>query len=265
MFYKIVQVTLIFVFVVYLLIISAFWFGQSALIYPDQGTDLVKCDLPLGAKLFNENIDNTQIDGIFTLATKVQGPRKVLVFFHGNAESACSWRFAGVNHLSILGYDTLVVEYPGYAGLTGKPSLKRNTDMIDALVNWIAVQKYENVSVIGYSLGSGIASMLTNKTNVDSLILFAPYDKLSNVVRDIAPIMPSFLIHQNYKNDVLLSNFKGPVTIIHGANDDVIKPKRSEALARHLHNVERIVIPNTGHHGLFKTEFFDQLLKEKLP
>lgn len=258
---KTIKFTIIALISLYAIILIAFWFLQSAMIYPDQGTHLSECNLPKGAKIFHRNIDGGELDGIFTAV----GNRKLLIFFHGNAESACAWRFAGINHIAAQGYDTLVIEYPGYAGLSGKPSLLRNDAMTNALAKWLAQNNYEKTAILGYSLGSGIASMLSEKIDPDAVLLFAPFDKMANVIRDIAPFIPSFIVHQNYQNDRALSEYEGPVTIIHGAGDMVISPKRSEALANSLTNVDRIILQGKGHNGLFETAFFDQLLKDKLP
>ncbi len=258
---KLVKMLIIIAIAAYAFVLAVFWFAQSAMIYPNQGTHLSQCDLPKGTEIFNEHIDGFELNGIFTKTDN----HKILIFFHGNNESACSWRFAGINHIAAHGYDTLIMEYPGYAGLDGKPSIERNKMMTDALAKWLEQNDYDKTVVLGYSLGSGIASMLTKEIDPDALLLFAPYDRMANVVRDIAPFIPSFIVQENYKNDKELSNHKGPITIVHGSNDNVISPARSESLAKSLIDVDSITLADRGHHGLFETKFFDELLRQKLP
>ena len=115
--------------------------------------------------------------GIFTPG----GGRGVVVFFHGNGGSACGWRYLGPNHVAAHGFDTLVVEYPGYAGdrrETGADSIEA---MIASAARWSA--RYDRIAVMGFSLGTGMASELARRVRPESVTLFAPFDSLSALVR----------------------------------------------------------------------------------
>ncbi len=257
---KLLQILIIGALFFYFALLLIFILAQKRLTYPAPTTPLLSCDLPQGVDFFEETQSDTELKGIYHKA----GQNKLLIFFHGNGEGACSWRYLGKNHVSKQGFDTLVMEYPGYSGLAGKPSKKANFAMVNALATWLETQNYEDIAIMGFSLGTGMASELAPKLNTKTLILLAPYDRMRRVVRDIAPFIPNFLISENYQNDIALQNFKAKVTIIHGAKDPLIRPVRSEVLAASLQNVERIIRENRGHDDLFDDEFINWLLDHTL-
>ncbi len=257
---KIILAIMIALLGLYLTVLLILYFTQKFVFYPGSRDTHTECDLPDGVSFFEENVSGIELNGIFHDA----GHDKLFVFFHGNGESACSWRYLGKNHVSKLGYNTLVMEYPGYSGTDGKPSIKSNLAMVSALVDWFEAQDYENVAVMGFSLGTAMASDFAPKVKAEHLILIAPFDRMRRVAHDHVPFVPSFLITENYKNDVALEGYSYPVTIFHGAEDRIIYPKRSAALADELENVERFVIEGRGHNDLFDDEMVDWMLQQGL-
>ncbi len=233
---------------------------QGKMIYQPDDQNLADCTLPEGAVFWQQNDEQ----GILSAA----GNDKLLIFFHGNADSACNWRYLGVNHLNPLGYDVLVMEYPGYGGDARPPGKGLIEDMIVVSNAWVVAENYTETVVMGYSLGTGAASIYAAQFGADAVILFAPYDSIYEVARGQGIDYPRFLLTEDFDNITSLSDVDAPISIVHGALDQVIPASHSANLATVLQangrDVTRRVLPNTGHTGLFETPFFDTFLTEIL-
>lgn len=233
---------------------------QTKLIYFPEDRQLSTCASPAPTEY--HNIGPEQV-----LLTKV-GSANLVVFFHGNAGSACNWRFLGVNHLVPLGYDTLVVEYPGYGGDPRPPSLETITAALPTIHQWIDAQDYETITVFGYSLGAAVGSLYAQNFGADQIILFAPFDSLYAVASGQGIKIPRRFLTEDYNNIVALQSVDAPIYILHGDDDDIIPVQHSATLAEALldagRDVRRDTLSGAGHDDLFISPEFDTMLQDIL-
>ncbi len=239
----------------YLLAALGVYTFQGSMIYLPNDRALANCELPAGTQHWAQ--DGEQ--GLVTAADN----KNLVIFFHGNADSACNWRFLGANHLTPLGFDTLVVEYAGYGGDPRKPSKREILHAIAAAHDW-ADDKYQNVTLFGYSLGSGAASIYANHYGADRVILFAPYDSVYNVALGQGFYFPRFILTEDFDNIKMLAPLDIRVHILHGEDDSVIPAHHSANLVEHLQNATRQTLAGVGHTGLFNSPEFDIYLQEIL-
>jgi pimeloyl-ACP methyl ester carboxylesterase len=246
--------------VTYGLAAAAAYFGQGKMLYYPDARALSDCNLPAGVEIWNEGGEH----GLLATADH----DNLLLFFHGNAGSACNWRFLGVNHLAALGYDVLVLEYPGYGGDRRTTSKQEIEVGLKVLADWVAVQEYAQVSVMGYSLGTGAASIYARDNGAVQVVLFAPFDSIYNVALAQGLKFPRALLREDFDNIAALADVTAPITIIHGEDDDVIPAMHSENLRRELkaagRDVRREVRAGVGHNGLFERPAFDDFLRYTL-
>jgi len=246
--------------VAYGLAAAAAYFGQGKVLYYPDARSLEDCNLPAGVEIWNEGREQ----GLLAAADH----DNLLLFFHGNAGSACNWRFLGVNHLAKLGYDVLVLEYPGYGGDTRTTSKREIEVGLGVLADWVAAQDYTRVSVMGYSLGTGAASLYARDNGVAQVVLFAPFDSIYNVALAQGLKFPRVLLREDFDNIAALADVAAPITIVHGEDDEVIPAKHSENLLRELEatgrDIRREVRAGIGHNGLFESPAFDDFLRHTL-
>lgn len=245
---------------VYSMAAAAVFFGQRGLIYFPDDRPLEACNLPEGVTMWHADTER----GLFTGSDH---PR-LLVFFQGNAGSACSWRFLGVNHLEPLGYDVLVVEYPGYSGDPRQPSRANIGLAVRVVGDWVAAQDYERVVVMGFSLGTGAASLFARDFPADQVILFAPFDSIYNLAWAQGFLFPRFLLQEDFNNMVALAGVSAPIYILHGGADRVVPVRHSANLSQVLReagrNVQRLILDGAPHHGLFDSPAFDRYMRNIL-
>lgn len=179
-----------------------------------------------------------------------------LVVYHGNAGRACNRA-----HFREYSNKTLVIlEYPGYAGDTQKPSEERTYQAVNELIEWLTKQEPTSVTVLGESLGAAVAAYHSTQTRVDQLILINPFSSLEAVAKKHYKIYPvSWLIKEEYPTNKYLEETNTPTTIIHAEKDRVVPATLSEDLRG-----ERTLIQQAGHNNIYSYSETRMLLQEIL-
>jgi hypothetical protein len=191
------------------------------------------------------------------VSVRVQaGPRAVL-YFGGNAEDVSSSlaELAG----TFPGYAVYAMHYRGYGGSTGKPTEATLHGDAIALFDRVA-RDHTEITVIGRSLGSGVAIQLAAGRPVSRLVLVAPYDSVEAVAAQQYSLFPvRWLIRDRFDSASVAPAIRAPTTVILAERDEVIRRERSDALvARFTPGVAQlIVIPGAGHNTLDGRPDFD--------
>jgi pimeloyl-ACP methyl ester carboxylesterase len=198
---------------------------------------------------------------IWHLAAGGSGSQQAIIYFGGNAEDVAQniplFRkvFA---HASVY-----LVNYRGYGGSSGTPS--ESGLFADALAVFDTVHaRHADVSVIGRSLGSGVAVYLASMREVRKMALITPYDSIENVARTFYPAFPiALLIKDKFASDSRIAGVKIPVLFVLAENDDVVPRANSEALIALLpaSQAQVLVIPGTTHHTIESPEIFADTLR----
>ena len=155
------------------------------------------------------------------------GPRAI-VYFGGNAEDVAG-NLAGFTS-AFPGHALYLVNYRGYGGSSGSPS---EADLLaDATVVYDHLrQRHAEISVIGRSLGSGVAVHLAGARVVYRLVLVTPFDSLVNVARAHFRYLPvGLLMRDRYDSASRVPAVRAPTLVLIAGSDEIIPRARSEAL-----------------------------------
>jgi len=173
-------------------------------------------------------------------------PAPAIWFAHGNYETIEN-SFALVQPLVARGIAVLQFEYPGYGGADGAPRIDTIREGAEATWDWLA-QRPEidrtRMVAMGYSIGGGPASELTQRRNVRALVFLSSYTSIADIAQHYA--LPSFLIRFPYDNVARVREFRGPVFIAHGRRDEVIPFALGERLSAARPGVD-FVTQDCGH------------------
>lgn len=205
-----------------------------------------------GLKFLAQSRDGRQIYGD---AHDVNGERKAkngaVIFFRGNAGNLQGWgKYA--RHFTDLGYDFYLFDYRGYGKSGGEigsqEQLYADTDLMMEPV----LREYDagEVTVLGYSVGSGLAARAAQKYGAKQLVLIAPYFSLEELAREKMPFVPKFLIKYKIPTFEFVGSFGGPVTIFHGEHDELIGVDNSRRLLKFLKPGDKIYELNAGHNDI---------------
>ena len=181
-------------------------------------------------------------------AREVAEPRNVWLMLHGNGGQASHRTYA--LHAFAEDDSVFVLEYPGYGQRKGKPS-RRAFDAAarEAYADLRARFPGQAVCVVGESLGSGPASMLSREVPPPQKIaLVVPFDSIANVGRRHAGFLPAGLILAGtWNNAEALRGYQGAVEIFGAERDEVIPVAHAQDLANAIPQARFHLIP--GGHG----------------
>lgn len=147
---------------------------------------------------------------------------EAVVYFGGNAEDASqaidglarAWPSAAIYAL----------HYRGYGGSTGRP---RERDLVAdaaALVERVRT-RHPRVTLVGRSLGSGIAVQVAARAPVRRVVLVTPYESIAGLGAARFPWVPvRWLMRDRYASGDDAPRVHAPVTVIAAANDTVVPP-----------------------------------------
>jgi len=176
------------------------------------------------------------IDGrLAGYARKVDNPKNVWLFTHGNAGQAADRAYA----LQCFSDSdsVFILEYPGYGNRQGSPSKASFDSAAEEAYRWLR-KAYPNipVCVFGESIGSGPASSLTKlERQPDKLVLVVPFDNLASVVRDHFPLIPAGLVlFDRWDNVEAIKKYSGKLEIYGAIDDKVIPIHHAKILAESL-------------------------------
>lgn len=149
-------------------------------------------------------------------------PAPVVIFAHGNGELIDFWPDE-LKPFTKFGLGLLMVEYPGYGRSAGRPSQESITQIFVAAYDMLANRKdidSGRIILFGRSLGGGAVCALAAKRPSQALILMSTFTSVRSFA--IRYLVPKFLVRDPFDNLEVVSNYKGPILILHGRHDGVI-------------------------------------------
>ncbi|WP_460728944.1 alpha/beta hydrolase [Lysobacter rhizosphaerae] len=158
------------------------------------------------------------------------GSDRAILYFGGNAEDV-SRAIAPLSQ-AFPGTAIYAMHYRGYGGSTGTPS-ERSLVADGIALHDLVARTHPRISIIGRSLGSGVAIQIAASRPTDRLVLVTPYDSIAEVAADHFKLFPVRLIlRDRYESWRYASRMTVPTTLIVATQDQVIPNRSSEKLAR---------------------------------
>jgi hypothetical protein len=189
-----------------------------------------------------------------------EGKNEALLYFGGNAEAVI---YNAEDFLTAFPLHTVyLLNYRGYGESTGHPTEKGIFS--DAILLFDKVQeKHQKISVIGRSLGSGVAVYLASKRPLHKMALITPYDSIKSLGQSKFFIFPVFLLLKD-KYDSLrrVKHIQAQTIALVAENDEVIPKKHSIRLINEFppEQITAITINNSGHNDIsYKEEYYQHL------
>jgi hypothetical protein len=173
---------------------------------------------------------------------------------HGIGETVEQW-FGVQQLLAAHGVASLVFDYSGYGRSTGRP----NWDQLelDAIASFAALQEFAPRlphSVLGFSLGSGVAAATINRLGAHRLILCEAFTSFRDAAAaTLVPAPLAALVPPIWHAQRPLSTCKLPVLIVHGERDRIFPIAMANDLAAYCSPKAKIVVvPGTAHNQPFR-------------
>lgn len=212
------------------------------------------------------HLNTTDKKVLNALHFKVENPKGVLLYFHGNAGNLDRWGTI-TSYFTKFNYDVFVVDYRSYGKSTGDFDEKRMYEDAQLCYDYLKERYSENeISLYGRSLGCTFAIKVASQNKPKQLILEAPFYNLKNVAKYHYPYVPyGLLLKYKFNSDIYIKNVTCKTTIFHGTNDKVIPIKSSEKLMKLANNKTTYIAVKDGtHHNLFNFKNYQKTITEIL-
>lgn len=224
--------------------------------------------------------DEVNLSGWFWNIGNKDGKNPLVIFFGGNAQNSSNtlynyYQFGTMKNV-FGNYNLMLIDYPGYGMSKGKPSddsMFIASKYIFEYATKMSEVDIDNIVIMGYSIGTGVASYCASENDASGLILVAPYDKALSLYNDA---IDSFhgsvasLAKYSFDSSTYAENVNEPTLIFTSKKDEVINYKHSLDLAGHFSKLDDVVIlENVNHNGYFSqtevlntiTDFLNKLEK----
>lgn len=224
--------------------------------------------------------DEVNLSGWFWNIGNKDGKNPLVIFFGGNAQNSSNTLYnyyqSGTMKNVFGNYNLMLIDYPGYGMSKGKPSddsMFIASKYIFEYATKMSEVNIDNIVIMGYSIGTGVASYCASENDASGLILVAPYDKALSLYNDA---IDSFhgsvasLAKYSFDSSTYAENVTEPTLIFTSKKDEVINYKHSLDLAGHFSKLDDVVIlENVNHNGYFSqtevlntiTDFLNKLEK----
>ena len=210
-------------FLVYFLVLVYLYFFQRNLIYHPNENNYSNDELKVNV----EKIKVKTKDGIDLLGwyhEKNLKEFKTLLFFHGNAGSLEN-RIHKLNRFGEMKINFLIIAWRGFSGNKGKPSEKGLYEDGQSAIQWLLEKglNEKDIIIYGESLGTGIATHLSQNKDFAGVILETPFTSMVDAAKTFYPYIPvNLLLKDKFKNEDKVKNINSPILIMHGEVDQIV-------------------------------------------
>jgi pimeloyl-ACP methyl ester carboxylesterase len=255
---KLLSRFLLVVLSIYLVVCGFLYFFQESLIFFPQKlgeTHQFQFEQNFEEKYIN-TVDGTILSGLLFTADSAKG---VIFYLHGNSGSLHTWGNVAKTYTD-LNYDVFLLDYRGFGKSEG---IIDGQDQLYADIQSaydVLKQNYsENeIIVLGYSIGTGLAAKVASTNNPHLLILQAPYYSLTDMMRNTYPIIPTVFLKYKFETNEYLQDCKMPVVLFHGRHDQVIYYGSSLKLKAEFKSTDRLItLKGQGHNGMTDNEDYN--------
>lgn len=215
-------------------------------------------------EVFLDTADGARLNAIHF---KIEKPKGLLLYFHGNAGDLSRWGQIGSSFVD-LQYDVLIMDYRSYGKSTGK--LSEDALYEDAQLFYeYALNTYDEkeITVYGRSLGASIATHVASNNNPAKLILETPFYSLLDVAQDRFPFLPiKQVLKYKMTSFKYIQNTKAPIRIFHGTTDNVVSYESGKKLFDAIPNTDKkmYTIENGNHNNLNEFRVYREGIKLEL-
>ena len=193
------------------------------------------------------------LDAVFVKPVANAARASVLIC-HGIGETVEQW--LGVQQiLAVGGVASLVFDYSGYGRSTGSfDPIQSEQNAVAAFRCFEGLTAPLPVSVLGFSLGSGIVTAIVSQVAAHRLVLCAAFTSLRMAAVSIGIPKPlALLTPPIWEAEAELRACKVPVLVMHGEKDRLFPARMAKDLAGFCGpHAELAVIPGVAHNQPFR-------------
>lgn len=198
-------------------------------------------------------VDGVRLYGWLAMPLLMPSTRRAIVYFNGRHENPSTL-------FSILPdvpeHAVLVFHRRGLGPSAGWPSESAHIQDGLSAMDWLCTHlkvSASAVTIVGRSLGSGVAVRVAAAREVGGLVLISPFDRLVHVVNHHHPWLPGVLLRDKFASADHMAAVRCPCLSVVGEQDAVIPAALSRALFSDWSgSLEEFVVVDGEHRGLLR-------------
>ncbi len=246
-----------------ILLAGLYFFQEKFIFYPEKLEKNYEFNFDRNfEELKIETADGKLLDALLFKADSTKG---VIFYLHGNAGSLASWGHVAQCYTD-LNYDVFILDYRGFGKSEGR--IKSEEQLFAD--NQIAYNKVKNlyneqdIIILGYSIGTGLAAKLASKNNPKQLILQAPYFSFEDLLKNEYHF-PTFILKYKLTTNEFLKQCQCPIYVFHGDKDRVIHYNSSKKLKNELANkIQLRILKGQAHNGITENDDYQKEIEKIL-
>ncbi len=224
---------------------------QGEFVFPNAAEGPLARPTPPGAtEYWFEAADGSRVESWLFMppGASAAQPAPAVIFFHGNSdyiETKLEYPQFYIEH----GIACLMVEYRGYRRSTGTPSEAALAEDADGFYDWLAQRPdidHSHIAAHGHSLGAAIAAALATRRPVRALVMVSAFRSVPAMLRRY--YLPGFLASGRFDNEAAVAQYRGPILIVHGENDEIVPLAQGRRLAALAGPRARLVVATPDDH-----------------
>lgn len=240
--------------------------AEHLLFFPDRrdpGPPPALASVP-GERVRLETADGLEIFG-WWYAPSDSAPAVLLL--HGNAGSI-GGRTPLAEGLLARGLAVLLLEYRGYGGNPGEPSIDGAIRDAEAGLRFVSDRAGgpERTVLFGRSLGGAVGMQALEGREVGAVILESTFTSLEAMASSVYPWLPGFLFRRlrGLLDTVSAAGrLDAPLLVVHGSEDTLVPPEMGRELLESAQGpAEWYEVPGAGHNDVFVVggeSYFDRV------
>lgn len=185
----------------------------------------------------------------------------IIVYFGGNAQNTASTFlefdelgiFDSMEHISFLSID-----YPSYGESTGSLSQASIFQMADDVIKYVKETfPDKKIDIIGYSIGTGIASYVAANNPPDKFVLIAPYNNGQDLFNTYFPIFYgplTYLIRYPLSSDAYVKQISCDTLILSSTADSIVPIQLTQKLIESFDEEPNTIVYEKESHADLITE-----------
>ena len=161
----------------------------------------------------------------------------------------------------------LLMNYRGYGDSAGEPSeallVQDARYCLNIARNTLGTPA--SVSLVGFSLGSGVAVQVAAAEQVDSLVLVCPFDSMTEVACNFVPLLPRLLPLDSWESASYAPQIRCKVSIMRAKYDNIVPASSTDALIKAFDAARPSIFTfEADHNTIFNAEGFKETLMHRL-
>lgn len=228
---------------------ALYFFQEKLIFYPDKLERSYQYSFD---ESYEEMMIKTSDDKLINaLLFKADITKGLIFYLHGNAGSLESWGTVAKIYTD-LNYDVFILDYRGFGKSEGSINSEKQLYEDNQIAYNLMKESYneENIIVLGYSIGTGMAAKLASENNPKLLIMQAPFYSFKEMMSNQF-YFPTFILKYKFRTNEYLEQCECPIVIFHGDRDEIVKYKWSLKLKEEFKDkIQLITLHGEVHNGI---------------